>query len=539
MSQLARDVFLWGPMGAGKSTVGAALAAETGAPFVDLDRWVEQRAGRTVGALFEHGGELSFRRAERDALEEILRESDTGRPRVVSLGGGALLDRGLRLSVLERATLVVLTASPEVSLVRMNVSRETRPLLAGQDDLTAASTLRRLMTDRANAYAEAHLTYDTSSLSVDQVIAALLPRLGVPHVLVAAGAKTYPVVVAEGTAELHGGLPVRGASGTLVVTDENVSALAAFGEVRARLARAGSASPVVLAAGERHKTVAGVQPIWDALLAHGADRSTVLVGVGGGVVTDMTGFAASTWHRGVRWMAVPTTLLGMVDASVGGKTGVDLGPAKNALGAFHPPLAVHASVAWLETEPARSFASGQAELLKTALLARPDVLAEMIERPVAFAERDPARLVRAVTAAAAAKAAIVSRDPEERGERAVLNLGHTLGHALESAGGYERFTHGEAVGLGLLAALRVGGALGITENADALAADVARVLSAFGLPTTLTDVDVRAALPLLGLDKKRKGQTLRFITVVRPGVPRMIDLPLSELQTLYDRHGAG
>lgn len=539
MSHVAGDVFLWGPMGAGKSSVGSALAAATGAELIDTDRLVERRTAQSLAALFSRGGEPAFRLAERDTLDAILARSPGSPPRVVSLGGGALLDRNRRLAVLERGTLVTLTATPEVCFGRIDVSRETRPLLSGQSREEATETLRKLQVDRANAYGESHLTIETTRLSVPQIVAQLLPLLARRHVVVAAGPKTYAVHLATRIDGLEEILPLAGATSTNVVTDDNVAALTAFAALLDDKRAEAVGAPVVLAAGERHKTIAGVQPIWDSLLSRGADRSAALVAIGGGVVTDMTGFAAAAWHRGVRWIAAPTTLLGMVDASVGGKTGVDLGQAKNALGAFHPPIAVRACVGWLETEPPRSYRSGLAELLKTALIARPDLLADMLADPSSFARRDEARLLQAVTAATAAKAAIVSRDPEERGERAVLNLGHTLGHALEAAGGYERYTHGEAVGLGLLAALRVGTALGITEDGEALVHQVARFLSAVGLPSALTNAELTSALPLLGLDKKRRGRALRFITLERPGVPRMVDLPIDELGRLLELHGGG
>jgi shikimate kinase/3-dehydroquinate synthase len=523
-----KSIFLWGPMGVGKSTLGAALAARRGWTFVDTDRALEARLGQSVAVYFAREGEARFRSAERAFLETLLDEEAAGiAPRVVALGGGSLLDRSLRLRALEAVTVVTLDAPLDELLARTNVSRETRPLLGGEDPEKA---LRRLLDDRAAAYRETHGVVRTLP---DDVVGAL------EHIelladeapcAVAAGLRTYAVTVSADVAPMARAWSALKATSFPVVTDENVAQLAAFG--RAPLPHAADPCVTVLRAGETHKTLGALQLVWDAWLTQRVDRNALVAAVGGGVVTDMAGFAAATWHRGVRWWAVPTTLLGMVDASVGGKTGVDLGVAKNALGAFHPPVGVHADTTFLATEPERSYRSGIAEIVKTALLARPRLLDELLRDPAALAGRDPSMLRHAVASCASAKAAIVSRDPEERGERAVLNLGHTLGHALESAGGFDRYTHGEAVALGTLAALRVGTALGHTHQGPVLEREITRLFDAVGLPTQLGRDELERALPLLGLDKKKDGASVRYIVVDEPGRPRIVSLPLSELTTL-------
>jgi shikimate kinase/3-dehydroquinate synthase len=247
----------------------------------------------------------------------------------------------------------------------------------------------------------------------------------------------------------------------------------------------------------------------------GADRDAVVVGHGGGVVTDMAGFAAAVLLRGVRWVALPTTLLAMVDASVGGKTGVDLGPAKNAVGAFHQPSAVVVDTAHVATESARAYAGGLAEVVKSAAIGDAALFEALEAGADAVRAREPAMVEELVYRSVAVKAAVVARDEREAGDRALLNFGHTVGHALEAEGGFTRLTHGEAVALGMVAALRIGTALGVTDAG--LAERVTALLARLGLPTDLDAQPLGAALPFVGLDKKRRGGAIRFVLLRRLG----------------------
>jgi shikimate kinase / 3-dehydroquinate synthase len=575
-----RPIFLWGPMGVGKSFLAPRLAERLGWDWLDLDALVVQRSGSSIPTLFADGGEALFRRHERAALEHLLRASGSAsetstpgpsllpaapslpgsgapRPVVVALGGGALLDRSLRLHVLSVGTVATLRAPLRTLCERLDVSRETRPLVeaARRAGEPLESVLARLLADRETAYAETHGQVETTVATaspagdlalrpIDEVLEELTRLATDAPRLVAAGARSYTVTVRRDLDALERQLDRAGATSTNVVTDANVTQLdrAAASPVDRWRAGAGADDPArsgrrpgtwqVVPAGEANKTLATVETVLRGWLDARVDRSALAVGVGGGVVTDLTGFAASTWHRGISWVAVPTTLLGMVDASVGGKTGVDLGVAKNAVGAFHPPVGVHADVTWLATESERSYRSGIAELLKTALVGAPDVFEALEAKTIADAvlRREPDTMVSLVGRAMETKAAIVSRDPDERGERAVLNFGHTLGHALESAGGFDRWTHGEAVALGSVAALCLGEAMGVTPRA--IRERAVSVLRAVGLPTTIDARDLETALPLLGLDKKRRGKDVRFVLVEAPGVPRLVDVPLTELGPL-------
>jgi 3-dehydroquinate synthase len=342
---------------------------------------------------------------------------------------------------------------------------------------------------------------------------------------VAAGKRSYPVRITRGSPALAATLAELTPSSVLLVTDRNVARHheATFpGWLEGHPWRQETLDP-----GEASKSEAGLGQLWRALLRAGVDRKGLVLAVGGGVVTDLAGLAAGTWLRGVRWVAAPSTLLGMVDAAVGGKTAIDLEEGKNVVGLFHQPSAVVMEIDLLATEPRRGLVSGLAEVVKTALIGDAALLTFLEEHHEALLARDPAALEFVVRSSVAVKAGIVSRDEQEQGERRLLNLGHTLGHALEAWGGFARWTHGEAVALGLVAALRVGAALGVTE--PGLASRVERLLAVLGLPWRLEEQEVRAALPLLGHDKKRERGEVHLVLVERPGQARTQRIALDHL----------
>jgi shikimate kinase/3-dehydroquinate synthase len=318
----------------------------------------------------------------------------------------------------------------------------------------------------------------------------------------------------------------------VLVTDEVVDPLIAS-NLAARLAAFGDPIKVVLPPGERHKTLASVERILHAAIEAPVDRQAVVVGVGGGVVTDIAGLAASLALRGLRWIAVPTTVLSMVDASVGGKTAVDLGAAKNAVGAFHQPSRVVVDPSLTRTESVRAVRSGLAEVVKTALIGDAAFYRRLLAPGAAerlVKDRDPPTLTEAIRSSITVKAGVVGRDEREAGERAHLNLGHTVGHALEAEGGFERLTHGEAVGLGLIAALRVGVAMGVTDRD--LATEVEQLLGRLGLPVDLDAEPLAQAMRWVAYDKKRQAGSLRMILVRAPGSVEIARVATADLPKL-------
>jgi shikimate kinase/3-dehydroquinate synthase len=475
VAALDRHVALTGFMGAGKSTVGAAVAARLERPFVDLDREIERQAGSTIAELFAGPGEQEFRRLEEELAQEVLRR---GEPAVVALGGGAALSGRTRALLRERAVTVVLDIDPETAWERARGA--DRPLAATED------RFRELYEERRPLYDE---VADARARDADDVV-------------LAAGA----VHVGVGALELLGSL-VPGRGRAALVADSRVAGILGA-DAQLALGRRLAATHE-LPPGEEAKTPAACERLWRALAL---ERDDTLVALGGGCTTDAAGFAAATYHRGIAWVPVPTSLLGQVDAAIGGKTALNLPAGKNLVGAFHWPARVVIDPALLETLPEVERRNGLAEVVKTGLLAGEPLW----ELPTA--ER--------VRRCAAYKTAVCLRDPYDRGPRAVLNLGHTFAHALEAAGGYDGPTHGEAVALGLVAALRLSGL-------DA--ADVEETLR----PRPVR-VDRERAWAALKRDKKAVGGRIRLVLLDAPGRPRAgVELPEADVRAALDALVAG
>ncbi|EYF03398.1 3-dehydroquinate synthase [Chondromyces apiculatus] len=525
-------LLLTGFMGAGKTTVGRLVAARAGLPFLDLDEVIARDAGAPVPAIFASEGEAGFRAREREALRRVLAAPGA---QVVALGGGSLLDAALRAEALASACVVALSARAGTLDTRTR-GGAPRPLLDGAAD--REGRVRALLAARAPVYAEAHAQV-CSEGAPEEVAEDVLRAWRDAPLLVPLGSRTYGVRIArEAFASVADAVRALHPSQVLVVTDETVDRL--WGTpLREALAAAGlpPRATVTLPPGEEHKHLGSVERALAAMIEAGADRDAVVVAHGGGVVTDLGGFAAATLLRGVRWVAAPTTLLAMVDASVGGKTGVDLGEAKNAVGAFHQPSAVVLGPAQLATEEERGFRSGLAEAVKAGCVGDADLVALLEREADAVLRRDEAVIGEVIRRSVAVKAGIVSRDEHEAGERVLLNFGHTLGHALEAEGKFTRLRHGEAVALGMVGELRVGEALGVTPRA--VVARVERLLGRLGLPTRLSEEPVGAALRLVGHDKKRRGSGVRSVVLGEVGEAKIEEIGLKHLSELFAAAAAG
>jgi shikimate kinase / 3-dehydroquinate synthase len=474
---------LIGFMGAGKSTVVAQLATTLGGRALDSDALLQQRLGHSIAQEFELHGEEAFRAAEERLVCELLDEA--GARDAIALGGGSILSARVRAALADdpRHFTMLLDVAPELAWERVKPSRE-RP----------ARPLARNYAAFAALHAERRELYE-------QLADAVLLWASAPS-----GA--YPVLLARGL--LRGAADAerrlaeiwpldRARSRPFLVSDQTVSALYAdrLGDM---------AGTVVIEPGESHKTLASAERVWSELVGAGMTRADHIVALGGGVVGDLAGFCAATYQRGVPIVHIPTTLVAMVDSAYGGKTGVDLPAAKNYLGAYHQPAAVLVDPDTLATLPSAELAAGWVEVLKTALIAG-GALWERVSQ-AAGAEVDE----RTILDCAATKLAVVAADERDAGARQVLNLGHTVGHAIETVTGYTRYRHGEAVGLGLLAALRLSGAEDLREQ-------VRELLLARDLPVVLDDtpIDVDEVIAAIARDKKRVAANVPFVLIKAPG----------------------
>ncbi len=350
-------------------------------------------------------------------------------------------------------------------------------------------------------------------------------------VRVALGERSYDVVIAGALEGLGAAVWAVGGRRALVVTDDVVDPL--WGDAaRASLGSAGiEVATIVIPSGEAHKNLETWWSIVDAALRQGVDRGTFLVALGGGVVGDLTGFAAASVLRGVPFVQVPTTLLSMVDSSVGGKTGFDHPLGKNLVGAFWQPSLVWVAMQTLATLPPRELRSGLGEVVKTALLADADLFGR-IEAEGGACVRHPASLAEIVRRCVVAKAAVVAADERESGARACLNAGHTVGHAIEQVAGFGVVAHGEAVGMGLVAELAWASREGWV--APELVQRVRAVLETLGLRSSAPDLHPGALVTAMRLDKKGRGDTMVLPVVTSPGVWRLVPLPMSRLSELLN-----
>ncbi len=487
-----RALVFIGFMGAGKSTAARVAGAELGAQALDSDRELEAELGEPIEAFFDREGEEAFRAREEEVVLRTLARPDAD---VVALGGGSVGSERVR-AALEGHTLVHLEVEPERAWQR--ASGKGRPLARDR------GRFDELLAERQGLYdslADAHvapLERDAVRFAVPSLAALRDAQLrGLPAQLVWARSASgdYPVFFGRGLVE--GGFIHPRDGRRFVVTDANVA--------RAVPAPAGwdaGAATIAIPPGETAKRLATAEHVLSALAAAGAGREDLVVALGGGVVGDLGGFCAATYQRGVRWVGVPTTVVAQVDSAYGGKTGVDLPEAKNYAGAYHQPSAVITDPATLASLPPEEDAAGYAEVVKTALIAGGPLWARVRRG----GPLDDATILDCLRT----KLGVVAEDERDAGRRQVLNLGHTIGHAIEAATGYERYRHGEAIAIGLVAALRLSGR-------DALREEVAGLLRERGLPVTFEGAAVDDVLTALARDKKRIGERVPFVLVEAPG----------------------
>ncbi len=506
-------IFLYGPPGTGKSTIGKELARRLNMSFVDLDRLIESNAGMSISQIMKQQGEPTFRDLETTALKETVGHVSSvtaAQDKVIALGGGALLRNENRVLAESHGAVVLLTAGLDTLLERLKNDAGKRPLLAGdlQEKLTD------LLDQRREHYSSFKMQLQVDGKIPKQNALQIQSLLGRFH-LKAMGEYDALVQSLEQVGVL---LSARGIQNPVVVTDENVAKLHAE-TVLASLSHAGFTPEIIIVpAGESYKNLETVQRLWHEFLEAGLDRRSTVIALGGGVIGDVTGFAASTYMRGINWVCVPTTLLSMVDASLGGKTGFDLPQGKNLIGSFYPPKLVLADPQMLKTLPEAEFLSGLAEVVKHGIISDPELF-DLCARGLDCIKDDLEQIVRR---AMAVKIKIIEDDPYEKGFRAALNLGHTVGHAVELVSGFQ-LRHGEAVAIGMVAEARL--AERLTVAGKGLAKSVAQVLSRLGLPVQIpAELPREEILRVMRVDKKKNAKAIRFALPAAIGRVELVDV---------------
>ena len=516
-------IFLVGPPGIGKSTIAPALARHFGASAIELDREIARHAGKSNKDVIEQDGIDRFRDLESSAL---LRLAPTPSWVVVDTGGGAPI-RAENRTLMRRLGLIVgLRGSLDTVASGIAATQAKRPY----QDLAPRERARTVLRERKTAYADVDVTFDVDGATIEDtaraIAAWLVSARGVRiDVVGPEQAASCRVLIRAGLLDHVGShLADLGWRGQVAVVSDAATAARYEPDLLRSLASAGfKAVTLRVPAGERGKQLGTAARLWASLASHRVGRDGGIIALGGGSVGDVAGFVAATYLRGIRVAQVPTTLLGMADASIGGKTAIDIAAGKNLVGAFHSPDAVFADLAVLATLPPRQLSSGLAEVTKCAFLADRESVAQLGRSLDRVRTGDLAAILAAVAIAAEVKAAIVSQDPRETGLRELLNFGHTMGHAYEAASRY-RVTHGEAVAIGMVYATALAERLTLTT--PSVRPELEKLLDRAALPT-------RARLPeavwtFMRRDKKARAGELRWI------LPRRIGR-FSEVTGIVDR----
>ena len=550
-------IFLYGASGSGKSTLGKELAHALNLDFLDLDAQIEIDMDDSITNTIATQGEEFFRDAETAALKNALLSplslpqngGGTNSPplrggvrggagKVIALGGGALLRAENRTLAEKTGKIVFLEANAETLAERLRKDENKRPLLAGE----LKEKLSALLERRKEHYASFPLRVNAAK-EKSQIIREIQCKLGRFHSR--SMGQGYDILIQEGGIDKIGEmLKERGLRGPiLLISDSNVAPIYAERVLNSLQSAGYSARQSVIRAGETHKTLETVSQLWRDTLNVGLDRKSTILSLGGGMTSDLAGFTAATFMRGCNWVALPTSLLAMVDASMGGKTGFDLPEGKNLVGAFHPPRLVLADPETLATLPKRELRSGMAEVVKHGIIADPELfelckklypenpkgLKRVITKPKSMLSNASHEknvqikpfgssntiLSEIVRRGMAVKIKIIEEDPYEQGIRAALNLGHTIGHAVELVSGFE-LLHGEAVAIGMVVEAKLAEKLELAESG--LANHIAETLLNLGLPTEIPQhLPLPDILRTMQTDKKKSAGIIRFALPVKIG----------------------
>ncbi len=513
-------------MAVGKSVVGQRLAQKLRRSFVDLDQAIEDKEGMKVHEIFDRKGEAYFRRAEKQTLREILTQNG----QVIATGGGVVMDEE-NLKLLRKKSFLICLTAPLATLLRRSGAGRNRPLLRGEN---RQERIEGLLRQREKSYAQAHVSIDTERLSVDQVVGKIIKSLHqmtapsplsspsgrgrgnmfkiMRTITVNLGERSYPIHLGEDLLPYAGEIlkQVRCGQKVGIITNPTVAALY-LKTVQEALTRSGfTVTPVIVPEGEEYKNLKSLSIIYDRLIEERFERNSALIALGGGVVGDLTGFAAATLLRGVAYIQIPTTLLAQVDSSVGGKTGINHREGKNLIGAFYQPRLVLIDVDALKTLPRRELVAGLAEVIKYGIIEDPALFALLEEKMERVLALDKDLLVQAIASSCAIKARVVEKDEREEDYRSVLNFGHTIGHALESLTGYEGFLHGEAVAIGMVQAASISAREGLCDEASFQR--IRKIIRMAGLPAEIpSTIEPTDLIRKMEIDKKAAEGKIKFV----------------------------
>jgi len=563
MKRAAGNIVITGFSGTGKSLVARGVARQLGWDFIDTDNEIVSLAKKPIAEIFSSDGEEKFRELERAVIKRASRHTH----RVIAIGGGAIVDPQNRAKLAYNGVIVCLEARPETIYQRLfqedSHGPEIRPLLEGDNPL---ERIRQLKAQRQPYYDDVDLVINTDDLSIDDVAkevvkgwrllrsarndkgkrrndkgAAGNSRGKTGHEKAKAGTdvaedvacwvetatQTYPIFVGHGLLDRLGEKLKKVSSSRLaiVISDGNVSRL--YGDRVGEILKAAgfAVNSFVVPPGEESKSINTAIDIYNFLIKKRGERDDILIALGGGMIGDLAGFVAATYLRGIPWVQVPTSLVAMVDASIGGKVAVNHHEGKNLIGAFYQPNFVLADTQTLATLPKRELTSGWAEVVKYGLI----LDKEFFE----FLESNVGRLIKleqdvvskAIIRSASLKAQVVSQDEKERGQRIILNYGHTIAHGLETATQYSHFLHGEAVAIGMM------GAAKLSQKSGILPTNVVKrqqsLLQKFGLPTTFFARGLAEIAKAMEVDKKTRAKKIRWVllkdigkTAIRASVPQ-------------------
>ncbi len=521
-----KHIFFTGFMASGKSRTGRALAERLNRPYVDTDAVIVERAGKTISEIFEQDGEAKFREMERDVVAEFAKNET---PHIISLGGGALTQPDNLKVIRENGTIIRLWAKPEVLSERIG-RKNTRPLLANLSDEERLEKIKVMLKEREKNYANADFSVESSDeYTEDHVIERILYILNFWNshaldVFPSSGGR-YPIFIGKNIIPESGVLleclKLAPSHEFLVCTDTNIAKVQSkmLGELRGQ---AGRCPIFKFQAGERNKTLHNLNQLFSFMLHRGYTRKSCLLQFSGGVVGDMAGFGAATYQRGIPFIQFPTTLLSMVDSSVGGKVAVNHPEGKNMIGAFYQPKAVVCDLAVLDTLPETEYLAGLAEIVKYGVIYDEEFFRYMEANVEKIKAHDLDVLKHLIYRSCAIKAEVVGIDEKEAGLRAILNYGHTFGHAIEKLTHYEKFTHGIAVSLGMRVAARAAVLLGKISAENEARQN--KLLDDLGFPKKY-DIDIEGAWDAMAVDKKaEKGKRVYILPTKIGAVEKVVNI---------------